>query len=111
MLADRAAAFRLWLLSAAVALLAASPAFAEAPARVRGTITAINDGNITVKERDGRTLALKTGPYTAYADVVPSSLDAIKRQRLRWHRRQRTAEPHGRGRARDNPREHARRTN
>jgi hypothetical protein len=77
-LADSAAAFRLWLLSAAVALLAASPAFAEAPARVRGTITAINDGNITVKERDGRTFVLKTGPYTAYADVVPSSLDAIK---------------------------------
>jgi hypothetical protein len=69
---------KLWLLSAAIALLAASPAFAAAPARVRGTITAINDGSITVKERDGRTFALKTGPYTTYADVVPSSLNAIK---------------------------------
>jgi hypothetical protein len=77
-LADSAAAFRLWLLTAAVALLAASPACAEAPARVRGTITAINHGSITVKERDGRTFTLKTGPYTTYADVVPSSLDAIK---------------------------------
>jgi hypothetical protein len=69
---------KLWLLSAAIALLAASPAFAEAPARVRGTITATNDGSITVEARDGRTFALKTGPYTTYADVVPSSLDAIK---------------------------------
>jgi hypothetical protein len=77
-LADSAAAFRLWLLAAAVALLAASPAFAEAPARVRGTIVAINDGNIIVKERDGGPFTLKTGPYTTYADVVPSSIDAIK---------------------------------
>jgi hypothetical protein len=69
---------KLWLLSAAIALLAASPAFAEAPARVRGTITATNDGSITVKERDGRTFTLRTGPHTTYADVVPSSLDAIK---------------------------------
>jgi hypothetical protein len=50
----------------------------EAPARIRGTITAIDDGSITVKERDGRSFRLKTGPYTTYADVVPSSLDAIK---------------------------------
>jgi hypothetical protein len=68
----------LFITGAAAALLAIAPAFGEAPARVRGTITAISDGSITVKERDGRTFTLKTGPYTTYADVVPANLDAIK---------------------------------
>jgi hypothetical protein len=70
--------FRL-LVTAAAVLLAIAPAFGEAaPSRVRGTITAIHDGSITVKEKDGRTFTLKTGQYTTYADVIPSSLDEIK---------------------------------
>jgi hypothetical protein len=77
-LGDRAATFRRWTLAAAVALVVASPAFAEAPPRVRGVVTAVGNGSITVKERDGRTVTLKTGVDTAYAYVVPSSLDAIK---------------------------------
>ena len=77
-LAHNAAALRLWLLIAVVALLAASPAFAEAPPRVRGVVTNINNGSITVKERDGGLITLKTGAGTAYADVVPSSLNEIK---------------------------------
>ena len=65
--------------AAAAALLAVAPVFGEAaPARVRGTITAINDGSITVMEKDGRTFTLETGQYTTYADVIPSSLDEIK---------------------------------
>jgi hypothetical protein len=77
--ADRAEPFRLLLLTAAaVALLAATPAFAEAPPRVRGVAIAVNNDSITVKERDGSTITLKTGADTAYAYVVPSSLDAIK---------------------------------
>jgi hypothetical protein len=76
--AGRTAAFGLWLLTAAAAPLADAPAFGETPARVRGTITAIAEGTITVQERDGRSFTLKTGPDTIYADVVPSSLDAIK---------------------------------
>jgi hypothetical protein len=76
--ADRAAPFRLLLLTAAIALLAATPAFAEAPPRVRGVAIGVNNDSITVKERDGNTLTLKTGADTAYAYVVPSSLDAIK---------------------------------
>jgi hypothetical protein len=70
-----------WTMSsavAAVALLAASPGFAEAPPRVRGVVTGINDGTITVKQRDGGIVTLKTGANTSYAYVVPSSLDAIK---------------------------------
>jgi hypothetical protein len=73
-----AAAFRWWLLAVAVALLAAFPAFAEALPRVRGVVTGVNNGSITVKERDGRVVTLKTGADTAYANVVPSSLDAIQ---------------------------------
>jgi hypothetical protein len=75
---DRAAGFRRWLLAAAVALLAASPALAEALPRVRGVVTGVNNASITVKERDGRVVTLKTGADTAYANVVPSSLDAIQ---------------------------------
>jgi hypothetical protein len=71
--------FRFFVTTAAAALLAISPAFSEAaPSRVRGTITAINNGSITVKEKNGRTFTLKTGQYTTYADVIPSSLDEIK---------------------------------
>ena len=70
--------FHLLVTSGAAALLVIAPACGQAPARVRGTITAIDDASITVKERDGRIFVLKTGPYTAYAYVVPSSLDAIK---------------------------------
>jgi hypothetical protein len=76
--ADRAAPFRPLLLAAAVALLAATPAFAEAPPRVRGVAIGVNSESITVKERDGSTVTLKTGVDTVYAYVVPSSLDAIK---------------------------------
>src|SRR3984957_17450374 len=72
------ARLRLLLLTAAVALLAATPAFAEAPPRVRGVAIGVNNDSITVKERDGSTLTLKTGADTAYAYVVPSNLDAIK---------------------------------
>jgi hypothetical protein len=76
--AGRAAPFRLLLLAAAVAQLAAAPAFAEAPPRVRGVMIGVNDDSITVKERDGRIVTLKTGTDTAYAYVVPSNLEAIK---------------------------------
>ena len=105
-----AAAFRWWLLAVAVALLAAFPAFAEAPSRVRGVVTAVDNGSITVEQRDGRTVTLKASAETAYAyrSLQPRCDPG---QRLRRHRRQRAAERHGRGRARDNPRGHARRSN
>jgi hypothetical protein len=76
--ADSAVPFRLLLLTATVALLAAAPALAGAAPRVRGVAIGVNNDSITVKERDGSTLTLKTGADTAYAYVVPSSLDAIK---------------------------------
>src|ERR1700722_19066276 len=70
--------FHILVTTGAAALLVIAPAFGQAPARVRGTVTAIDDGSITVKERDGRILTLKAGSYTMYAYVVASSLDAIK---------------------------------
>jgi hypothetical protein len=62
----------------AAALIATAPAFGETPARVRGTITEVDDGSITLKQQDGRVITLKTGAYTTYADVVPSSVEEIK---------------------------------
>lgn len=76
--ADRVVLFRLLPLITAVALLAATPAFAEAPPRVRGVVIGVNSDSITVKRRDGDIITLKTGALTAYAYVVPSSLDAIE---------------------------------
>ena len=71
--------FRLLIMTGTAALLAiAPPASGKIPSRVRGTITAVGDSRITVKERDGGIFTLKTGPDTTYADVVPSSLDEIK---------------------------------
>jgi hypothetical protein len=66
------------LLVAAVALLAATSAFAEAPPRVRGVAIGVSSDSITVRQLDGSTVTLKTGADTAYAYVVASSLDAIK---------------------------------
>lgn len=66
------------LLGAAVALLAASPAIAEAPPRVRGVVTGVGTGSVTVKQRNGSTVTLQTNSDTMYAGVVRSSLDEIK---------------------------------
>ena len=76
--AEGVAPFRPLLLAAALALLAAAPAFAEAPPRVRGVAIGVSNDSITVREQDGSTVTLKTGAGTAYAYVAPSSLDAIK---------------------------------
>ncbi|GEN61472.1 hypothetical protein [Acetobacter nitrogenifigens] len=59
-------------------LLGAFPAQAHAPLRVRGTIAAIDDAGITVKERDNVLRRLSINPQTKYAAVVPSSLTAIQ---------------------------------
>jgi hypothetical protein len=72
--------FRLLVTTTTIAtVLATAPAFGDSlPARLRGTITTVDEGGFTLNERDGRTFRLKTGPGTAYADLVPSSLDEIK---------------------------------
>jgi hypothetical protein len=70
--------FHILVATGAAALVVIAPAFGQTPARVRGRITAIDDGSFTVKEQDGRILTLESGSYTTYAYVVPSSIDAIK---------------------------------
>jgi hypothetical protein len=62
----------------AVALIATPAALGQTSARVRGTITAMDDLSITLKDEGGRTLTLNTGAYTTYADLLPSGLDEIK---------------------------------
>ncbi|MGC1305209.1 MAG: hypothetical protein WA840_22805 [Caulobacteraceae bacterium] len=62
-----------------VALLAtSSAAWCDAPLRVRGHVIAIDDTSVTIRENSGATLRLTTSPATSYADVVPSSLAAVK---------------------------------
>jgi hypothetical protein len=47
--------FHILVTTVSAALLVTAPTFGQAPARVRGTITAIDDNGLAVKERDGRT--------------------------------------------------------
>jgi len=76
--------FHLLVATGAAALLVITPAFGQAPARVRGTITAIDDGIITVRERDGRILTLKTGPYITSAVDQPRDSCRLTRQREKY---------------------------
>ena len=103
--------FHILVTTVSAALLVTAPTFGQAPARVRGTITAIDDNGLAVKERDGRTFTLKTGPYTAYAYVVPSDLGAIKVNDFVGSAVKGAGELDGGGRARNNPRRHASRAN
>ncbi|AXC13551.1 hypothetical protein ACPOL_4276 [Acidisarcina polymorpha] len=66
------------LIVVAAALIAPSAALGQTPARVRGVITAMDDHSITLKDQGGRSLTLKTGAYTTYAELLPSSPDEIK---------------------------------
>ena len=58
------------------ALLAATSALA-APDRIRGTIETVTPDGLVIEQRDGGTITISTSGATKYADVVPSSLDAI----------------------------------
>ena len=70
---------RHWFSLAAVfVFFIGSSALSPTPARVRGTVTIIDGGSLTVKEQDGTTLTIGTDSTTKYVDVVPSSLDTIK---------------------------------
>jgi hypothetical protein len=76
-LANGAAAPWPWLLAFAIALLHGTPAWAGVPSRVRGVVTGLTAGSITVKEPSKATVSLKTDADTTYAFVVPSRLAAI----------------------------------
>ncbi|HEX3499119.1 MAG TPA: hypothetical protein VHT04_07315, partial [Stellaceae bacterium] len=61
---------------AAMCLLAAASASAQtaAPVRVRGTIASINGQDLTVKSRDGNTVAIKLAPDVAVTAVVKADM-------------------------------------
>lgn len=67
--------------ASAVALLLAQPfaaAQAPKPVRVRGTIEKVDGANLTVKARDGKTLAIKLADPNKVTAMVKASLDDIK---------------------------------
>ena len=59
-------------------LLAAAPALA-ATDRIRGTIEKVTPSGLVIDQRDGGTITVATTGATKYASVVPSSLDAIRK--------------------------------
>jgi hypothetical protein len=65
------------VLSVLLALLAAS-ALAQTPARVRGTITAIDGNALTVKSREGKDLRIDIAPDATYSYMKRLSLDDVK---------------------------------
>ena len=62
----------------AVLALFVTAAFAQAPTRVRGTITAVDGDVISVKSRDGRDLKLQLAPEGRVATAKAIKLDEIK---------------------------------
>jgi len=63
---------------AAATLLLATAAHSQAPSRIRGTITAVQGNNLTVKSRDGQELQLEIAPNAAFAYMRKMSLADIK---------------------------------
>jgi hypothetical protein len=61
----------------ALSLLACA-ALAQAPTRVRGTITAVDGNAVTVKSRDGQELKLDLAPNATFAYMKPMSLADVK---------------------------------
>ena len=59
-------------------LLAATSALAS-PDRIRGTIEKVTPTGLVIDERDGGTITVATNGATKYASVVPSNLDAIRK--------------------------------
>jgi len=58
--------------------LAATAAFAQAPTRVRGTITALDGDILSVKSRDGRVLRLHLVPDLGVTTAKATSLAELK---------------------------------
>jgi hypothetical protein len=68
--------FALVLLS--ILLSSAGIAGAQTPARVRGTITAIDGNVLTVKSREGKDLRIEIAPNATYSYMKKLSLDDVK---------------------------------
>jgi hypothetical protein len=71
------------LLAALLSLSLTGPAFAQnqpegTPIYVRGTVEKLDGQNLSVKERDGRTVAVKLAPDVAVRTLVKKSVSDIK---------------------------------
>ena len=64
-------------LSVLLALFAAS-ALAQTPARIRGTITAIEGNVLSVKSREGKDLKIEIAPDATYGYMKKLSIDDVK---------------------------------
>ena len=58
--------------------LDASVAIAQTPARVRGVVEKVDDQSVTVKSRDGQTLAVKLNPNWGVVAVSKAAMTDIK---------------------------------
>lgn len=67
-----------WLAVIATCLIFVEAAAAQTPARIRGTITAINGNVMTVKERDGRDLKLQLPDNVVVAVAKSGKFEEIK---------------------------------
>jgi hypothetical protein len=61
-----------------LAMLVGSAAMAQTNVRIRGTITVVGDGQLSVKSRDGRDLALQLAPDATVATAKPITLADLK---------------------------------
>ncbi|MGH8690451.1 MAG: hypothetical protein ACREUS_05420 [Burkholderiales bacterium] len=59
-------------------LAAATAAFAQAPTRVRGTITALSGDVLSVKSRDGKDLAIQLAPDVGVSTAKSTTLAELK---------------------------------
>ncbi len=63
----------------AATLLAATPAFAQAPLqRIRGTVASVSGDTVVIHSRDGDDVTLQLAADTTFRADNPSTLDAIK---------------------------------
>jgi hypothetical protein len=69
---------RILLAFAVAGFVSAAIAQAPAPTRVRGAIVAIDGNTLTVKDREGRDVAIEITPKTAFAYTKKVSLEDIK---------------------------------
>lgn len=66
------------LIASIVLLLIAASAAAQPPARLRGTITALEGDVLTIQSRDGRALRIQLAPELGVSVARASSLEALR---------------------------------
>ena len=65
-------------ISLSILLAAAAAADAQTPARIRGTITAVEGNLLSVKSREGKDLKIEIAPDATYGYMKKLSIDDVK---------------------------------